>query len=143
MIKGIDHIGIAVKDINETAKIYKNFGLEIEEIHEFPGRKVKIAFISVGESRIELLQPTDPESHIAKFIEENGEGIHHLCLIVDRIEEILEKLKKRGIQLRDEKPRVVGIGQLSRITFLDPKSTGGVLLELCEKTDSFSGHLAF
>ena len=132
MIKKIAHIGVAVKDLNEAAKLYKeNLNLEVKGIEEVREQKVKIAFIPVGESNIELLQSTDPEGPIAKFIEKRGEGIHHLALEVDRIEERLEELKKRGVQLIDEKPRIGA--RRTKIAFLHPKGTCGVLLELCER----------
>jgi len=132
MIKKIAHIGVAVKDLNEAAKLYKeNLNLEVKGIEEVREQKVKIAFIPVGESNIELLQSTDPEGPIAKFIEKRGEGIHHLALEVDRIEERLEELKKRGVQLIDEKPRIGA--HATKIAFLHPRSTCGVLLELCER----------
>jgi len=132
MIKKIDHIGVAVKDLNEAVKFYKDqLHLEVKGIEEVVEQKVKIAFIPVGESNIELLQSTDPEGPIAKFIEKRGEGIQHLALEVDRIEERLEELKKRGVQLIDEKPKIGAHG--TKIAFLHPRSACGVLLELCER----------
>jgi len=132
IIKKIAHIGVAVKDIDEAVKFYKkNLHLEVKGIEEVEQQKVKIAFIPVGESSIELLQSTDPEGPIAKFIEKRGEGIHHLALEVDKIEEILEELKQRGVQLIDEKPRIGA--HRTKIAFLHPRSTCGVLLELCER----------
>jgi len=132
MIKKINHIGVAVKDLNEATKFYEeNLGLEIEGTEEIKEQKVKVAFIPVGESRIELLQSTDPDGPVAKFIEKRGEGIHHMALEVDHIEDFLQKLKERGVQLIDEKPRVGAHGM--KIAFLHPRSTKGVLLELCEK----------
>jgi methylmalonyl-CoA epimerase len=132
MIKKINHIGVAVKDLNEAIKFYEeNLGLEIEGTEEVKEQKVKIAFIPVGESRIELLQSTDPDGPVARFIEKRGEGIHHIALEIDHIEETLQKLKERGVQLIDEKPRI-GAHKM-KIAFLHPRSTKGVLLELCEK----------
>ena len=132
MIKKIDHIGIAVKDLNETTRFYReNLGLEIEGIEEIKEQKVKVAIIPVGESRIELLQSTNLDGPIAKFIEKRGEGIHHIALEVERIEETLQKLKKKGVQLVDQKPRI-GANRM-KIAFLHPRSTKGVLIELCEK----------
>jgi len=132
MIKKIDHIGVAVKDLNEAMRFYREkLGLEIEGIEEVKEQKVKFAFIPLGESKIELLQSTDPNGPIAKFIEKKGEGIHHIALEVDRIEETLQKLKKRGVQLIDEKPRIGAHGM--KIVFLHPRGTKGVLMELCEK----------
>jgi len=134
MIRKINHIGVAVEDLNEAIKFYEeNLGLETEGIEEVKEQKVKVAFIPIGESRIELLQSTDPDGSISKFIEKRGEGIHHVALEVDRIEETLQKLKEKGVQLIDEKPRV-GAHRM-KIAFLHPRSTRGVLLELCEKQE--------
>ena len=132
MIKKIDHIGVAVKNLNEAMRLYsESIGLQIEETEEVKEQKVKVAFIPVGESRIELIESTDPNGIIAKFIERRGEGIHHIALEVDHIEDALQKLKERGVQLIDEKPRI-GAHKM-KIAFLHPRSTKGVLLELCEK----------
>ena len=137
MIKKINHVGVAVKDLNEAIEFYKkNLGLEIEGKEEIKEQKVKVASIHLGESRIELLQSTDPTGPIAKFIEKRGEGIHHIALEVEGIKETLQKLKEKGVQLIDEKPRIGAHGV--KIAFLHPRSTKGVLLELCEKTDSSS-----
>jgi len=134
MIKKISHIGIAVENLNEAMKLYKeSLGLEIEGTEEIKEQKVNVAFIPVGESRIELIESTDPDGPIAKFIERRGEGIHHVALEVDRIEDALQELKEKGVQLIDEKPRV-GAHKM-KIAFLHPKSTKGVLLELCEKQE--------
>lgn len=132
MIKKIDHIGVAVKNLNEGIRFYReNLGLAIEGIEEVKEQKVKFAFIPLGESTIELLQSTDPNGPIAKFIEKRGEGIHHIALEVDHVEGFLQKLKERGVQLIDEKPRIGAHGM--KIAFLHPRSANGVLLELCEK----------
>ena len=134
MIKKIDHIGVAVKNLNEAMRLYsESLGLEIEETEEVKEQRVKVAFIPVGESRIELIESTDPNGPIAKFIERRGEGIHHIALEVDHIEDALQKLKERGVQLIDEKPRI-GAHKM-KIAFLHPRSTKGVLLELCEKQE--------
>jgi len=131
-MKKIDHIGVAVENLNETMKLYsESLGLEIEGTEEVKEQKVKVASIPVGESRIELIESTDPNGPIAKFIERRGEGIHHIALEVDNIEDALQKLKERGVQLIDEKPRI-GAHKM-KIAFLHPRSTKGVLLELCEK----------
>jgi len=132
MMKKIDHIGVAVENLNEAMKLYsESLGLKIEGTEEVKEQKVKVAFIPVGESRIELIESTDPNGPIAQFIERRGEGIHHIALEVDHIEDALQKLKERGVQLIDEKPRI-GAHKM-KIAFLHPKSTKGVLLELCEK----------
>jgi len=132
VIKKIDHIGVAVKNLNEAMRLYReSLGLEIEDTEELKEQRVKVAFFPVGESRIELIESTDPNGLIAKFIERRGEGIHHIALEVDHIEDALQKLKERGVQLIDEKPRI-GAHKM-KIAFLHPRSTKGVLLELCEK----------
>jgi len=132
IMKKIEHIGVAVKNLNEAMKIYsESLSLEIEGTEEIKEQKVKVAFIPVGESRIELIESTDPNGPIAKFIERKGEGIHHIALEVDHIEDALQKLKEKGVQLIDEKPRI-GAHKM-KIAFLHPRSTKGVLLELCEK----------
>jgi lactoylglutathione lyase/methylmalonyl-CoA/ethylmalonyl-CoA epimerase len=134
VIKKIDHIGVAVKDINEAVRFYKeNLGLEIEGTEEIKEQRVKVAFIPLGESRIELLQSTDPTGPIAKFIEKRGEGIHHIALEVEGIEETLQKLKKNAVQLIDEESRIGAHG--TKIAFLHPRSAKGVLLELCERQE--------
>ncbi|MGB9840942.1 methylmalonyl-CoA epimerase [Thermovenabulum sp.] len=128
----MDHIGIAVKDLEEAKKIYTDLlGLEVhgEEIVE--EQKVKVVFIPVGDSEVELLESTDPEGPIAKFIEKNGEGIQHIAFRVDDIEKALEELKQKGVRLIDEKPRYGAGG--ARIAFIHPKATKGVLIELCER----------
>jgi methylmalonyl-CoA epimerase len=132
MIRKISHIGVAVKDLDEATKFYGEIlGLEIGGIEEVREQKVKVAFVPIGESRIELLQSTDPAGPVARFIEKRGEGIHHIALEVERIEDTLQKLKERGVQLIDEKPRIGAHGM--KIAFLHPRSTKGVLIELCEK----------
>ena len=132
MIKKIDHIGVAVKNLNEGIRFYReNLGLAIEGIEEIKEQKVKFAFIPLGESTIELLQSTDPNGPIAKFVEKRGEGIHHIALEVDHVEGFLQKLKEKGVQLIDKKPRIGAHGM--KFAFLHPRSTNGVLLELCEK----------
>jgi len=132
MIEKIDHIGIAVKSIKETSKLLSNIlGLKVigEEIVE--EQKVKIAFLPVGDSELELLESTSTEGPINKFIEKKVEGIQHIAFRVDNIEEILGKLKKEGVRLLDQKPRYGAGG--TKIAFLHPKSTNGILVELCER----------
>jgi methylmalonyl-CoA/ethylmalonyl-CoA epimerase len=131
-IKGIDHIGIAVKSIKDSAQFYqKALGLDISDEIEFPSQKLKLAFTSSLGTKIELLEPTDKESTIGKFLEKKGEGIHHICFMVEDIENALEELKSKGIELIDQKPRLNPHNQ--KIAFVNPKSTGGVLIELKEK----------
>lgn len=131
MIKKIDHIGVAVKSIDEVAKVYGDMGLEVKGVEVVEQQKVKVAFIPIGESNVELLEATSPESAIAKFIEQRGEGIQHIALRVDNIEAELAKLKAKGVRLIDETPRTGAHG--AKIAFLHPKSTRGVLIELCER----------
>ena len=132
MIIGLDHIGIAVNSIDEALAIYeKIFGLKLEKTLVAEEQKVKIAFLLMGKTKIELLEPTDKESAVAKFLEKRGEGVHHIALAVTDIESFLQQLKDRGIALVDEKPRIGVEG--GKVAFLHPKSTRNVLIELCEK----------
>ncbi|MFH1328914.1 MAG: methylmalonyl-CoA epimerase [Candidatus Bathyarchaeota archaeon] len=132
MFSKIDHIGIAVRNLDETAKIYREIlGLEVGKVEESKKYKVRVVFIPIGDSNIELMETTDPEGPIGKFITRKGEGIHHVALRTKNIERILQKMRKKRIHLIDEKPKR-GIHK-SRIAFLHPKSFGGVLLELYEK----------
>jgi methylmalonyl-CoA/ethylmalonyl-CoA epimerase len=126
----LDHIGIAVKSL-EVANIYKLLGLSIQHTEVVETQKVKTAFLSVGDSNLELLEPTTPDSPIAKFIEKRGEGIHHLCFRVDDIEEHLERLKAAGYRLVNEAPVPGAHG--CRVAFLHPSAGNGVLIELSEK----------
>jgi methylmalonyl-CoA epimerase len=129
MILKIDHLGIAVKDMQDAKRAYEALGLKIEAEHEVESEKVRTAFISVGESHLELLEPTDPSSVIAKFLEKRS-GLHHICLLVDDIEKTMAEMKAAGAQLLDEVPRIGAGG--CRVAFLHPKSAAGVLLELKE-----------
>ncbi len=130
-MKKIDHVGIAVKNLEDAMKVWEGLGLEVEEIEEVSDQKVRTAIIHVGESRIELLEPTAEDSPIAKFIAKRGEGIHHIALGVENLEEHLAKLKEAGYRLIDEKPRMGAGG--AKIAFVHPKAVTGVLLELCER----------
>lgn len=127
----IEHIGIAVKDLQKSVKFYEEvLGLECYAVEEVKDQKVKTAFFMLGGTKIELLESTDPEGPIGKFIEKKGEGVHHLAFAVEGIENALATLKDKGIQLVDQQPRKGAEGL--DIAFLHPKSTGGVLTELCE-----------
>ena len=131
VIKQIDHIGIAVEDLDRQVKFYNDvLGLKCSEIEEVPDQKVKVAIFPVGEVRIELLQPTAEDSPIARFLEKKGEGIHHIAYLVSDLDTNLKHLKEQEIQLIDSKPRI-GAGA-HKIAFLHPQSTFGVLTELCE-----------
>ena len=130
MIKKINHIGIAVNNIEDAVKLYTDvLGLKLKAIEVVKAQKVRTAIIPVGESKIELIESTDPEGPIAKHIERRGEGLHHLALEVSDIQSTLETLRKKGIPLVDEKPRIGVEG--TKIAFLDPKGTK-VLVELVE-----------
>jgi methylmalonyl-CoA epimerase len=132
MIKKLDHIGVAVSDIDEALKFFSDaLGLKCEHVEEVVEQKVKIAFIPAGDVNLELVQATESDSAIAKFIDKNGEGIQHIALKVDDIEVALKRLKEKNIELIDSIPRKGAHG--SKIAFLHPKSTHGVLLELVER----------
>ncbi len=130
MINKVDHIGIAVKNLEEAIDLYKKLGFEVKEIEEVEEQKVRVAMLPAGESRIELLEATSDDSPIAKFIEKRGEGIHHIAINVSDIEKALENAKKSGLKLIDEKPRIGAGGK--KVAFIHPKSTKGVLLEFVE-----------
>jgi len=130
MLMGIDHVGVAVKNLDEAIGIYQNvLGFKLESIHVLSERKVKVAFLSSGgETRIELLEPLGSDSPVAKFLENRGEGIHHIAVKVGNINVVLEDFKRKGVVLVDDKPRMGAEG--AKIAFVHPKSTKGVLLEL-------------
>ncbi len=134
LITHIEHIGIAVKDLDSAITYYENvLGLKCYAIEEVADQKVKTAFFKVGDTKIELLESTDPEGPIGKFIEKKGEGIHHIAFNVPELEEAIKEVDESGIQLIDKKPRKGAEGM--NIAFLHPKSTFGVLTEFCEKAD--------
>ena len=130
MIGKIDHVGIAVRSIAEARKTYEALGLHVEEIEEVPHEGVRVALIPCGESRIELLEPMDASSPVAKFLEKRGPGVHHICLASDDVRGDDARLRQSGFQvLRPEPTRGAGG---CWVHFVHPKSTGGVLLELSE-----------
>lgn len=132
MIGKVDHIGIAVSNLDDAIKLYKDvLGLGLHGIEEVEEQKVKVAFLPVGDTEIELLESTSPEGPIARYIEAKGQGIQHIAFQVDNIETALEEMKLKGMRLIDEKPRYGAGG--AKIAFLHPKSTNGVLIELCER----------
>lgn len=132
MIKKIDHIGIAVKSLEEALPFYVEvLHLKLEGIEEVESEQVKVAFLKIGEVKLELLEPTTNESPIAKFIEKKGEGIHHIALGVDSINERIAQIKAQGIEMIHDKAKIGAHG--AKVAFMHPKSTGRVLLELCEK----------
>ncbi len=130
-VSHLEHIGIAVKSLDEAIPYYENvLGLKCYNIEEVAEQKVKTAFFQVGQTKIELLESTDPEGPVGKFIEKRGEGVHHIAFCVKDIEGALEECAEKGVGLIDKTPRK-GAEGLS-IAFLHPKSTQGVLTELCE-----------
>lgn len=134
-ISHIEHIGIAVKDLTESIKYYEEvLGLKCYAIEDVADQKVKTAFFMVGQTKIELLESTDPEGSIGKFIEKKGEGIHHLAFAVNNIESALTEAEAKGVQLIDKTPRKGAEGLT--IGFLHPKSTIGVLTEFCENKNN-------
>ncbi len=127
----IEHIGIAVKSIEEAKKYYEDvLGLKCYAIEEVKDQKVKTAFFKIGQTKIELLESTDPEGPVGKFIEKKGEGIHHIAFATKNIEDALKNVEAKGVRLIDAVPRKGAEGL--DIAFLHPKSTFGVLTELCE-----------
>lgn len=129
--KKIAHIGIAVKSLNQTLPFYTDhLGLELEKVETVESEKVNIAFLKIGETRIELLEPIEDSSPIHKFIESKGEGIHHIALKVDNLASRIKSLMSSGIRMINEQPKI-GANE-SLISFIHPKSTNGVLIELCE-----------
>jgi methylmalonyl-CoA/ethylmalonyl-CoA epimerase len=127
----IDHIGIATNGIDDAAKWWREvLGLDCGETEEVAEQKVRVAMLTLGESSIELLEPTSPDSPISKFLDQRGPGIHHIAVRVDDIRDTLAKMKERGARLIDEQPRTGAGGCL--VAFVHPSSTGGVLLELVQ-----------
>jgi methylmalonyl-CoA/ethylmalonyl-CoA epimerase len=132
MIKKVDHIGIAVRSLENTLPFYTDvLNLPLLGIEEVDTQLVRVAFLQAGGTKLELLEPTSEESPIAKFIEKRGEGIHHVALGVDSIEDRIIEMKEKEIRMIDDQPRL-GAGGAS-IAFMHPKSASGVLFELCEK----------
>jgi len=128
----IEHIGIAVKNLDEAIKFYEQiFGLKCYAVEEVKDQKVKTAFFKIGETKIELLETTDPKGPIGKFIEKKGEGIHHIAFAAKNLHQSLSELKEKQVKLIDESPRKGAEGL--DIAFINPKSTFGVLTEICEK----------
>lgn len=134
MPKRIDHVAIIVRDIEQALVFYRDtLGIAPRQIQEIPSEEVRIAFLPMGGpegSEIELIEPTNAESSLAKFLEKRGEGLHHICLEVEDIDAVLAELQEKGAMVLDKQPRVAAEG---RAIFLHPKGTNGVLLELIEK----------
>ena len=130
-VKALNHVGIAVRSIADQRPFYEGtLGAEFEGVEDVPTQKVRVAFFRIGDVRLELLEPTDPSSTVAKFLENRGEGLHHLAFTVDDIQTRINELKASGLRMIDDTPRP-GSHHM-QIAFLHPKSTSGVLTELCE-----------
>jgi len=133
MLKRVHHLGIAVKNLEQAVKTLKDaFGLEAVSVEEVPSQKVRVAFLPVGESRLELLEPTSEESTIAKFLAKRGEGFHHVAFETDEIEGAWKDAEKQGLRLIDKVPRSGAHG--TKVGFIHPKSTFGVLIELVQES---------
>ena len=131
MLTKINHIGIAVTSLDEALPFYRDMlGMALTGVEEVAEQKVKVAMLQVGESKVELLEPTSPESPVAKFLEKNGPGIHHLAYEVEDIEAAIARLEGEGARMIDRIPRNGAHG--TRIAFIHPKTSGGVLTELCQ-----------
>jgi methylmalonyl-CoA/ethylmalonyl-CoA epimerase len=134
-VKALNHIGIAVRSIEAQRAFYEGvLGAEFESVEDVPSQKVRVGFFRIGDVRLELLEPTEPASTVAAFLEKRGEGLHHIAFTVADIEDRIAELKKEGLRMIDEVPRP-GAHHM-RIAFLHPKSTSGVLTELCEPAAS-------
>ena len=131
-IKKINHVAVVVEDINSSMAFWEGaLGIKVEKVEDVPAQKAKVAFLPVGDGKVELVQPTDPESGIGKFLNERGGGMHHLCLEVDDITGMLAQLKEKGVKLINESPLEM---EGRKIAFIHPKSASGVLVELYELT---------
>ena len=131
-IKNIDHIGIAVKSIEQAGKFYTEIlGLKIQDIENVADQKVNVAFLPITDSELELLESTEPDGPVSKYIDAKGEGVQHIAFRVENIEEALEELKSKGVRLIDQTPRNGAGG--AKIAFIHPKETNGVLVEICER----------
>ena len=129
----IDHIGIAVKQLDQVRDFYSGvLGLPVQEVEHVEEQKVNVAFLPITDSELELLESTDPDGPISKFIQNKGEGIQHIAFRVENLEASLAELKEKGIRLIDQKPRVGAGG--AKIAFIHPKESHGVLVELCERS---------
>ena len=132
MYRRLTHVGIAVRNLGNSTKVFSRlFDMRVAHTEEVSDQKVKATLFTIGEGGIELLEPTSPDSPVAKFIEKRGEGVHHLSFEVDDIDAEIDRLKRAGFQMIDEKPRAGADGY--RIAFLHPKSTDGVLVEISQK----------
>lgn len=133
IIKKINHVAIVVEDIEKALSFWRDqLGLSLDHVEDVPSQTSKVAFIPIGDGEVELVQPTDPESGLAKYLQKRGEGMHHLCIEVENIEGVLHRLKEKGVRLIDETPNDLP-GR--RMAFIHPKAANGVLIELYEITD--------
>ena len=131
MLKKINHVAIAVNNIEEAAKFYQNIlGLSLSGVEVVTAQKTRVGFFKIGESNIELVQPSEPDSPLVKFLETKGQGIHHLCLEVDDVEAEVKSFLEKGATMIDQKSRPGAHN--TRVAFVHPKSSNGVLIELCE-----------
>jgi methylmalonyl-CoA epimerase len=132
MLKDIDHIAVAVHSMDEALATFRElYGVEPERTEEIASDKITEAMLRVGGTYLQLLEPTDPESTVAKFLEKRGPGLHHIAIAVDDLEGVLAQLKSKGAELLDETPRIGGGGH--RVAFVHPKTTHGILIELIER----------
>ena len=130
----IDHIGVAVKNAEERLKMYRDFlGLEVSRVEELPERGLRVYFVKIGETRFELLEETSENSEIHSFLEKRGEGIHHIAVRVDNVKEAIEKALENGLKPLSNEPKEGAHG--TKVVFIHPKTTGGILLELVEGGD--------
>ena len=131
MIKKINHIAIAVNNLEEAARFYQTvMGLTLSGVEVVTAQKTRVGFFKIGESNIELVQPAEPDSPLVKFLETKGQGIHHICLEVDDVEAEVKAFLEKGATMVDQKPRPGAHN--TKVAFVHPKSSGGVLIELCE-----------
>ena len=131
MIKKIDHVGLAVKNLDDALAFYRDIlGIQPKSIEDVESDKIRSAFLDVGDAHFEVMEPTSPDSPVAKFLEKRGEGMHHVSLEVDDIRAELRKLEAKGVALIDKEPRM---GAHYTVAFVHPRATGGVLIELTEK----------
>jgi methylmalonyl-CoA epimerase len=129
----IDHVAIAVTSMQDALRTFKElWGLEPDRVEQVASDKITEAMLPVGDSHLQLLEPTAPDSTVAKFIERRGEGLHHIAVQVENIETVLEHLRSRGATLIDQTPRIGGGGH--RVAFVHPKTTNGILIELVERS---------
>jgi len=135
MLKRLDHVAIVVRSIDETLKFWhESLGLPLSHVANEAGQHVKVAFLPLGESEVELLEPIGSNHSVARYLEKRGEGIHHLCFEVDHLDSAIAHLKRQGVQIIDENPYVTTTG--NRAVFIHPRSAHGVLVELYEKPES-------